>query len=77
MNSQREELSIPTIDCTMNSLTGKGECLRAEKLQQLASLDCSNKTMVLNSSIMPLDWCGLSQFRGIKYLCCVLKGKQK
>jgi len=77
INSQREELSVPTIDCTINSIIRTDECLRPEKWQQLASLDCSNRTMVLNSSIMPLDWCGLSEFRGIKFICCVLKGTKK
>ncbi len=77
INSQREELSVPTIDCTINSITRPGGCLRADKWQQLASLDCSNRTMVLNSSIMPLDSCGLSEFRGIKFVCCVLKGTKK
>lgn len=74
MNSEREESFIPTNDCSMNSLPGAGECLRAEKWQQYASLDCSNRTKVLNSSIMPLDWCGISEFRGVKFICCVLKG---
>lgn len=26
--------------------------------------------MNLNSSIMTLDWCGLSEFRGIEFICC-------
>ncbi|CAF0952162.1 unnamed protein product [Adineta steineri] len=69
-NSQREEISFPTIDCTINRINNTGECLRAEKWQQYASLDCSKKAMLLNSSIMPVDWCGLSEFRGIEYICC-------
>ncbi|CAF1151760.1 unnamed protein product [Rotaria sordida] len=73
MNSKREELSLPTSDCIMNSITGTGQCLRAEKWQQLASLNCSNKTMVLNNSIMTSDWCGLAKFRGIEFICCPLK----
>jgi hypothetical protein len=28
---------------------------------------------MLNSSIIPLEWCGLSQFRGAKFFCCILK----
>ena len=60
MNSKREELTLPTIDCSINSIIGTGECLRPEKWQQLASLECSNKSMSLNNSIMTLDWCGLS-----------------
>jgi hypothetical protein len=71
--SQREELAVPTIDCTMNSISRPSDCLRAEKWQELATVDCSNRTMVLNSSIMPLESCGLATFRGIKYLCCVFK----
>jgi len=73
INSQLEELSVPPIDCTMNSITRTDECLRSEKWQELASIDCSNRTMVLNSSLMPVEWCGLSEFRGIKYICCALK----
>ncbi|CAF2986441.1 unnamed protein product [Rotaria sp. Silwood2] len=73
MDSKREELSLPTNDCIMNSITGTGQCLRTEKWQQLASIDCSNKTMVLNNSIMTSDWCGLSKFRGIEFICCPLK----
>ena len=61
----------------MNSIIRSGECLRSEKWQELASLECSNKKTMLNSSIMPLEWCGLSQFRGAKFFCCILKGKTK
>lgn len=60
----------------MNSITGTGQCLRAEKWQQLAALNCSNKTMVLNSSLMTTDWCGLSKFRGMEFTCCPLKGTE-
>ncbi|UJR26666.1 hypothetical protein I4U23_007983 [Adineta vaga] len=72
-NSQREETSYPTLDCTINRINETGECLRAEKWQQYASLDCSKKSMVLNSTIMTMDWCGLSAFRGIEYICCPAK----
>lgn len=54
----------------MHSIIGTGECLRSEKWQQLASMECANKSMSLNSSIMTLDWCGLSEFRGIEFICC-------
>ncbi|CAF3600482.1 unnamed protein product [Rotaria sp. Silwood1] len=73
MDSKREELSLPTIDCTMNSIIRRGQCLHAEKWQQLASLHCSNKSMVLNNSIVTSDWCGLSKFHGIQFVCCPLK----
>ena len=76
-NSDREELALPNIDCVKNSITGSGECLRAEKWQQFASLDCSNKTMILNSSTMTTDWCSLAQFRGIEFVCCPLKSTTK
>jgi len=72
MNSNREELPLPSIDCTMNSITGTGECLPAEKWQQFATLDCSNKTMLLNSSVVTLDGCNLTEFRGIEFVCCPL-----
>jgi hypothetical protein len=77
IHSQREELAVPTMDCTMNSINRPSDCLPAENWQALATVDCSNRTMVLNSSIMPLESCGLATFRGIKYLCCVFKGKKK
>lgn len=73
MNSQREEIHLPSNDCTMNSIIGTGECLRPEKWQQLASIECANKSMNMNSSIMTLDWCGLSSFRGIEFICCPIK----
>jgi hypothetical protein len=73
MNSKREELSLPSVDCSINSIIGTGECLRAEKWQQLATIECTNKTMNLNNSIMTLDWCGLSEFRGIEFICCPTK----
>jgi hypothetical protein len=57
----------------MNSIIGTGECLRPEKWQQLASIECANKSMNLNNSIMTLDWCGLSAFRGIEFVCCPSK----
>ncbi|CAF3897520.1 unnamed protein product, partial [Rotaria sp. Silwood1] len=61
---QREKIILPTIDCSIHSIMNTGECLRSEKLQKLASIECANKTMNLNHSIMTLDWCGLSLFRG-------------
>ncbi|CAF3821790.1 unnamed protein product [Rotaria sp. Silwood1] len=67
---QREKIILPTIDCSIHSIMNTGECLRAEKLQKLASIECANKTMNLNHSIMTLDWCGLSLFRGIEFVCC-------
>jgi hypothetical protein len=73
MNSKREEINLPAIDCSINSIIGTGECLRAEKWQQLASIECANKSMNLNNSIMTLDWCGLSAFRGIEFVCCPSK----
>ena len=73
MNSKREEITLPTMDCSMNSIIGTGECLRSEKWQQLASIECANKSMNLNNSIMTLDWCGLSAFRGIEFVCCPAK----
>ncbi len=75
MNSQREEIYFPTNDCVINHINNTGECLRAEKWQQYASLDCSKKSMLLNSSIMSPNWCGLSAFRGIEFICCPFKGK--
>lgn len=57
----------------MNSIIGTGECLRPEKWQQLASMECANKSLTLNNSIMTLDWCGLSSFRGIEFVCCPSK----
>ncbi|CAF4485856.1 unnamed protein product, partial [Rotaria sp. Silwood2] len=69
-NSKREEIILPTIDCSIHSIIGTGECLRAEKWQQLASIECANKSMNLNNSIMTLDWCDLSSFRGIEFVCC-------
>ncbi|CAF4610358.1 unnamed protein product, partial [Rotaria sp. Silwood2] len=42
-NSKREEIILPTIDCSIHSIIGTGECLRAEKWQQLASIECANK----------------------------------
>ncbi|CAF1185816.1 unnamed protein product [Rotaria sordida] len=69
-NSKREEIILPTIDCSIHSIMGTGECLRAEKWQQLASIECANKSMNLNNSIMTLDWCGLSSFHGIEFVCC-------
>jgi hypothetical protein len=73
MNSKREEINLPTTDCSVNSIIGTGECLRPEKWQQLASIECANKSMNLNNSIMTLDWCGLSAFRGIEFVCCPSK----
>ena len=61
------------MDCSINSIIGSGECFRAEKWQQLASIECANKSMQLNNSIMTLDWCGLSAFRGIEFVCCPSK----
>jgi hypothetical protein len=75
MNSQREEIYFPTNDCVINYINNTGECLRAEKWQKYASLDCSKKNMLLNSSIMSPNWCGLSAFRGIEFICCPFKGK--
>lgn len=74
VNSQREETTYPTLDCTINRINQTGQCLRPEKWQQYASLDCTKKSMVLNSSIITLDWCGLSAFRGVEYICCPQKG---
>ena len=76
-DSSREDTSVPTNDCTINSLMRQSECLRSEKWQELATLDCSKRNTMLNSSIIPLEWCGLSQFRGVKFHCCVLKGKRR
>ena len=73
MSSKREEINLPSNDCSMNSIIGNGECLRPEKWQQLASIECANKSLTLNSSIMTLDWCGLSSFRGIEFVCCPAK----
>jgi hypothetical protein len=73
MNSKREEVNLPSIDCAINSIIGSGECLRPEKWQQLASIECANKSMNLNNSIMTLDWCGLAEFRGIEFVCCPIK----
>ena len=73
MNSEREAMNLPSPDCSVNSFIGSGECYRAEKWQQLASQECMNKTMTLNHSIMTLDWCGLSLFRGIEFVCCPAK----
>lgn len=73
LSSQREEIRLPSTDCTMNSIIGNGECQRPEKWQQLASIECANKSMSLNSSIMTSDWCGLSSFRGIEFVCCPMK----
>ncbi|CAF1659896.1 unnamed protein product, partial [Adineta ricciae] len=70
VNSQREETTYPTLDCTINRINQTGQCLRPEKWQQYAALDCTKKSMVLNSSIITLDWCGLSAFRGVEYICC-------
>ncbi|CAF1936170.1 unnamed protein product [Rotaria magnacalcarata] len=68
--SKREDVTLPTTDCSIHSIIGTGECFRAEKWQQLASMECANKSMNLNSSVMTLDWCGLSEFRGIEFVCC-------
>jgi hypothetical protein len=68
-----EEITLPSLDCSMNSIIGTGECLRPEKWQQLASIECANKSLTLNNSIMTLDWCGLSAFRGIEFVCCPTK----
>jgi hypothetical protein len=73
ISSKREEINLPTTDCSVNSIIGTGECLRPEKWQQLASIECANKSMNLNNSIMTLDWCGLSAFRGIEFVCCPSK----
>ena len=73
ISSKREEIHLPSIDCTMNSIIGTGECSRPEKWQQLASIECANKSMNLNNSIMTMDWCGLSSFRGIEFVCCPIK----
>ena len=73
MSSKREEITVPALDCSMNSIIGTGECFRPEKWQQLASIECANKSMSLNNSIMTLDWCGLSSFRGIEFVCCSSK----
>lgn len=73
MSSKREEINLPSTDCSVNSIIGSGECLRPEKWQQLASIECANKSLNLNNSIMTLDWCGLSSFRGIEFVCCPSK----
>lgn len=73
ISSKREEINLPSSDCSMNSIIGTGECLRPEKWQQLASMECANKSLTLNNSIMTLDWCGLSSFRGIEFVCCSSK----
>jgi hypothetical protein len=70
INAEREEITLPTNDCSFNSIIGTGECFRPEKWQQLASMECTNRSMNLNNSIMTLDWCGLSAFRGIEFVCC-------
>ncbi|CAF1048899.1 unnamed protein product [Adineta ricciae] len=73
LTSKREEITLPTVDCTMNSIIGTDQCLRAEQWRQLASVECENKNMNLSTSVMTLDWCGLSAFRGIEFVCCPTK----
>jgi hypothetical protein len=73
MNSAREEMILPNVECSIESIIGTGECYRAEKWQQHASTECTKKNMNLNHSIMIMDWCGLSQFRGIEFVCCPTK----
>lgn len=73
LNSAREEITLPDVDCSMNSIIGTGECYRPEQWQKLASESCQNRSMNLNHSIMTMDWCGLSSFRGIEFICCPTK----
>lgn len=60
----------------MNSIKDTGECLRPEKWQENAAFRCANKSMVLTNSLMTLDWCGMSQFRGIEFVCCPVPGNK-
>lgn len=74
-NSAREDVFVPSTGCTVNNLVRQNECLRSEKWQEFATLHCSKQNTMLNSSIIPLNWCGLSEFHGVKFHCCILKGK--
>lgn len=73
MNSDRQAINLPSNDCSINSIIGSGECYRSEKWQELASEQCLNKSMTLTDSVMTMDWCGLSLFRGIEFVCCPKK----
>ena len=73
INSKQEELLVPNMNCKTDRTTSENRCLHAEKWQQLASLSCANKSMVLDHSVMTNNWCGLAKFRGIKFTCCPLQ----
>ena len=75
-NSALEDSLASTPDCLRGNLGGSQPCLRAEKWEQLASLYCSNQTMILSSSLNTLEWCGLAEFRGVEFICCPLKGNR-
>jgi len=72
-NSQVEDQFIETNDCSIKRIQRPNDCYRAEKWQELATLDCAQKDTVLNTTLSPVHPCGLSQFRGFKFVCCALK----
>lgn len=73
-NSAQEESLVSSPDCLRRNIGGPSRCLRAEKWEQMASMDCSNRTMILSSSLKTLGWCGLGEFRGVEFSCCPLTG---
>jgi hypothetical protein len=73
-NSEQEDRMIPAGDCIQRRLHKSDECLRAERWEQRASIDCSNRSMILDSSLQTLTWCGLGEFRGVNFICCPLRG---
>ena len=75
-NSKRENVVSPAMDCNITRIDGSDDCRSGDKWQQTASVECTKQGMVLDSSIMTLDWCGLDDFRGVEFICCPLRGRK-
>ena len=75
-NSKRENIVSPAMDCNISRIYKNDECRPGDKWQQTASVECTKQGMVLDSSIMTLDWCDLDAFRGAEFVCCPLRGRK-
>ena len=75
-NSKRENVVSPAMDCNISRIHDSDDCRPGDKWQQTASVECTKQGMVLDRSIMTLDWCGLDSFRGAEFICCPLRGRE-
>ena len=75
-NSVKEDLLVPPTGCLLRRILSTEQCSRAERWEQTASLDCSNRTMVLSSALKTLDWCDLAAFHGVEFICCPFRGNR-